>query len=109
MWDFNTIIGSTSFQAVEGKMVLVNTLSGLQIKAPAFAMFSQAMGLTEMGELALKFAIDYGTITTTLSISTTSVPEPSAYAMIGMGLLVVGAVGRRRKASAPQPTTTHQV
>ena len=105
MWDISTVVGATSFVAASGINTLSNSLTGLKLNTNAFAMFSQAMGLTNDGENALHSVREFGTINTTISIA--SVPEPSVYAMIGMGLLVIGAVGRRRKASMSLPTKTH--
>ena len=96
MWDITTITGATSFLAVEGTSVSVNQLSGLKINAPAFAMFSQALGLTVDGENALRGVTDFGTINSTISVTATAVPEASSYAMLFAGLMVVGAVARRR-------------
>lgn len=37
---------------------------------------------------------DFGTITSTINVS--AVPEPSVYALMGVGLVAVGLVSRRR-------------
>ena len=100
MWDITTINGATSFAAAPGTNTMNYSLTGLKINPAAFALFSQVFGQTLDGENALRNVTDFGTINTTISVA--SVPEPSAYAMIGMGLLVTGAVGRRRKASMSQ-------
>lgn len=101
IWSITTIEGPTSFTAQTGTVVSENTLSGLMIYEDAFNLFVQAGDLTELGAGALAGVNDaggYGTITSTISVNVTAVPEPSTYALMGVGLVGLGLMARRRAA-----------
>lgn len=99
LWDIGTIGGSISY----GAGTTTTTLSGLSIAGgatgDAFAKFSQSLGLTTLGKNALGSVADYGTITSTVVATgsvTPQVPEPSTYALMGLGLVGISLVARRR-------------
>jgi len=106
LWDIvNPIVGSTLFTLPdnvppEGTVISsTNTLSGLKINQNALNIFIQATGLTANGISALNKVTDYGSITSNISVRVTpSIPEPSTYALMGVGLLGVSLVARRRAA-----------
>lgn len=104
LWNYTTLTGPTSFSAMAGTQSLDSTVSGLTITADAFALFSQALGLTEAGDAALSKVTDFGQIVSTVTVKmaaanvTPPIPEPSTYALMGLGLAGIGLAARRRRA-----------
>lgn len=101
IWDITTIEGPTSFTAQTGVLTSENTLSGLMITEEAFNLFVQAGDLTDLGAGALSGVNDeggYGTISSRITVTVTAVPEPSTYALMGVGLVGLGLMARRRAA-----------
>jgi hypothetical protein len=97
LWSIGTIGGSTNYAAG----TTTTTLSGLSLvggaTGDAFAKFSQSLGLTQAGKNALSAVTDFGTISSTVVASAApSVPEPSTYALMGLGLVGISLVARRR-------------
>jgi hypothetical protein len=98
MWNYSALTGQTAFPAVEGTTRSLNTVTGLTITADAFTYFAQALGLTDFGKTAMGGIKNYGTFSTDISMDVRAVPEPSTYALMGLGL--VGLVFARRRAAA---------
>lgn len=91
LWDIGNISGDTQITGV-GEYTTI--LSGLAITQEGFNVFSQSLGLLTLGVGALQTVSNFGTITSTITV--TPVPEPSTYALMGIGLVTVGLVARRR-------------
>jgi len=109
LWDVTTITGPTSFDltslsisSLPADIVFTNTLAGLKINANAYNIFATSLGLTANGRLSLSSVTDFGTITSSISITinvlTPGVPEPTTYALMGTGLFAISLVARRRRA-----------
>ena len=80
----------------------VNALTGLTLvggsTGAAFNFFVDSLGLQKNGKLALAGVSDWGRLDSELQISfgAMAVPEPSTYALMGLGLVGLATVARRR-------------
>lgn len=106
LWHIARITGSPALSG-DGSLT---TLYGLSLTTEGFNAFSQSLGLLPLGKSALMDVTDFGTITTYIEpplLSHTPLtppwyvsptPEPSTYAMMGLGLVGLTLARRRRQA-----------
>ncbi len=99
LWDIASITGDTALK--EG--TAITNITGLTIAGgttgEAFNTFAKALGLTETGITAMRGITSYGSIVSTITATkaaTPPIPEPSTYALMGLGLVGIAAVARRR-------------
>ena len=99
LWD---IVNATPTDTYVEGTTLLNQVGGLKITTAGFDTFVKSLGLLSLGKGALATVADFGTITTTVNASAVltppAVPEPSTYALMGLGLVGIAAVARRRAA-----------
>ena len=93
-WTFTDIAGPTSLTTAG---TFDTTLSGLALTTEGFNNLKNGLGLYSIGLLALQGAsTDFGTLKSTLTVA--AIPEPSTYALMGLGLVGIGFAARRRAA-----------
>ena len=99
VWDYANITGPVTFDLANGTANANNTLTGLKITEGAFDLFAQGLGLKAGGIAAMSSIADYGVITSAITTDVAVVPEPSTYALAGVGLLIAGFAAKRRRAA----------
>lgn len=95
LFTFSSVTGDTNISSAG---TYNTTISGLSMTAAGKAAYAQGLGLNAIGQSVLGAIADYGSISSTITVA--AVPEPSTYALMGIGLAGVAFVARRRKNAA---------
>lgn len=115
LWTFNSLSGPTTFNvpnpAAQTTFVSENSITGLfASQATIDNIFTKALALNATGKAGLLAVNDptkgggagFGTIVSKITVLATpnsvtpAIPEPSTYALMGLGLVGIGLVARRR-------------
>jgi hypothetical protein len=95
VWTFSDLTGSTTYN---GPGTYTNSLSGLKLTQEGTDKFIQALGLLNLGQSSLKGIADFGKIDSVINGRMSVVPEPASYALMGLGLVGITLVTRRKAA-----------
>lgn len=96
----STLTGNTNIATGNGSIAL--NLANLKFASPAIPVLGNALGVPAFLQAAIFPTLDVGTasVNASFSLNAPAVPEASTWAMFGLGLAALGALGRRRSTQA---------
>ena len=96
LWNFASITGPTT---LTGAGTYTNSITGLSITTDGYKHFVSTLRLYDLGASTLLGVSDYGSIASNITVTaaaTPAIPEPSTYALMGLGLAGIAVAARRR-------------
>lgn len=100
-FNYTSLSGSTTMPTLlAGQSATINTtLSGLTLTAAGKQALVTGLGLRGIGLTTLNNLTDFGTLESSITVTgVAAVPEPSTYALMGLGLAGAAFIARRRNA-----------
>lgn len=106
LWTYTTLTGSTALKLPQlpgaGQVISLNTISGLFATTAGLDLIDQALNLNRVGRAVFdnvndprRFGAGFGSIDLTIRVA--SVPEPEAFAQLGVGLVGLGLASFARR------------
>lgn len=92
----STLVGGTNIKAGNGSVQF--SLNDLKLTSDSIPMLGNALGVPQGIQAALFPTLNFGKVDLkgTFAAATPAVPEPSTFALLGLGLLGLGAAARKR-------------
>ena len=97
IYDIFTFASRTGATQITGAGTYDFSATGLALTAAGVNLVSQGLNLSSTGKNILADVPNLGTLSGRVTVK--AVPEPATYATLGLGLIALGALARRRRAA----------